>query len=40
MTKAEMYQLFRTARRGLGMTPAEALAWVRWDPFLQGFHKN
>jgi hypothetical protein len=33
MSKSEMYHLFRLARRSLGMTPAEALAWVRWDPF-------
>ena len=33
MTKAEMYHLFRIARRDFGMTPAEALEWVRWDPF-------
>lgn len=40
MTMKEKYFLFRLARREFGMTPAEALAWVRWDPFLQGFHKN
>lgn len=28
-----LYELYKVARRA-GMTPAEALAWARWDPFL------
>ncbi len=29
----ELYKMYRIARKEFGMSPAEALAWARWDPF-------
>ena len=29
----ELYMWYKMARREFGMTPAEALAWAKWDPF-------
>ena len=34
----ELYMWYKMARREFGMTPAEALAWAKWDPFEQGSH--
>jgi len=34
MTRQELYFFYRLARREFGMSPAEALAWAREDPFL------
>lgn len=34
MSKETLYILFRIARKDLGLSPAEALAWAKDDPFI------
>lgn len=29
----ELYREYRIARRALGLSPKEALAWAKWDVF-------
>ncbi len=33
MTREEIYYWYRLARKEFGMTPAEALAWAKFNPF-------